>query len=1248
MNYTLKAEVKLSPRKLRGYGEVSAISKQTGGVQVVIISCESAAKSVLMKSKFVSDQKLTGTSPYRKTISAFVKGAKVYIVSAQTVKQINSYAKINKLSNSPSVNVPMYLDAWDKYGFRFYYRPWAKPKGKRNYDPSGEFEFADKLGALGLVFWAKAAPMDYAYGLTNSRWWDWAARAATRKKLPIVINTAMSNPPWLGNLYPEQTARKMPQYCGSFHSIASPYLGGTGFTSWTATTASDLELTILQKIVKQYSKLPNTIEFLEPHGEPYHGSYTWFLEYGPEADKSFRKYLKTKYGSLAKVASRWGINKLKTWNDVHLPELASFLGWGAAALDLTGRWEVNYMKLKKHITNFQAYKRKIIPVEPAPESWYSSQLDDSKWGTIIAPGNDEQMFLVQRPALMRREFNVTSKYLKEHKQLWLYIWDLNMGYRDVIKAVVNDKLAGTDRIRFNTPHWAAFDVSKLLKSGKNLLALRLPKGYIGYRVYISPHRPKMYPMLGKHKNSQWVDFVDWRMKTTSKAIERGMGMIRQVDKNRSIICMAPDSYAADLRDLCVKYGAHFHNTGYMGAIWAEYLPMLMRGADLPFSVEPGGPASNLPGFKRMMGLYLTSGVNAVSYFIHIGNIMWNKPICEYFEKNLAVFKMFGKMHQQKSQVAILFNSQGQRLVDFPWKNDYNNMLPQGYWNWRLNEVLYQQFNVDGLMMGDFRNGLAAPYKVIIDDNNMIMSTAEVENIAAWVKKGGIFVAFVQTGRHSYEKADTWPISKLTGYNVINQHKYINNRPETSRLAYSAGQNVFDTQFLSSLGKQTANGIMLQPVAQNCQTLLKWEDGSTAVGVRKLGKGYVFDVGVKFAMTTLRWQESRTQKLLSAILKWCKIKENPAYAKKARLAHYVSNNGLKDIWVIFNESRRKKIDTELKFRNGKLPKLINIVTGKAVNPQIALGPNESIMLVSDRTDYMSAGLEWFKLQRNWWRGTEIPTFTPVKKIPNMTLNLNKNWKIKALQNGQSPGNLTAKNVNDSNWRKTALQVFKYPTEVKTKNLILRRSFTVPAWSSADEIFLSISSWYKQLTMAAGSKLRVWLDGKQIGGNLPANNGLVNYPISLKPQSTHTLALQIIGGKSSWLGLKGSCFIWRIPKADKELELSGKWCTAKDVLTTGKTVTLPGRAMTLMFRRAIKIPKNLAGCKVYLSIKSSDQLIGCNINQHYIRRHHHCVGGITYLNISPWIKFGATNEIDLIRWRTSGYMRVDSVKLYFYNK
>jgi len=51
---------------------------------------------------------------------------------------------------------------------------------------------------------------------------------------------------------------------------------------------------------------------------------------------------------------------------------------------------------------------------------------------------------------------------------------------------------------------------------------------------------------------------------------------------------------------------------------------------------------------------------------------------------------------------------------------------------------------------------------------------------------------------------------------------------------------------------------------------------------------------------------------------------------------------------------------------------------------------------------------------------------------------------------------------------------------------------------------------------------------------------------------------------------------------------------------------------------------------------------------MRRHHHAIGPRTDLNITPWVRFGAENEVVLVWGNGPGNGKVMSVALNFYEK
>ena len=787
----------LPPMRLRGFGELSA--KITSGktardeaVSWLAISCEDETKAGIVHAKYVSDLHLLGEItdrilplagirvpvfliPRQGMVSAFRDGRVVHVVASPTMgglmdglASLERKGTLAKAELMPRGKVPMFLDAWDKHGFRFYYRPWETPKDAKwkDYKVLGEFDFAKQQGDRGFIFWAETSQVDNAAGLDNDVWWDWAARVAIHRNLPIVINTSTAEPTWMLNGHRDQLMSLMPQFCGSYHSVADPWSAGMRSISWCATSAKDAQLAPIRRIAARYSKVPCTLEYLEPHGELRHGDYDIFLEYGPVADASYRVYLRTKYRNATNVAARWGMKAaIHTWEDVRVPNLASFLGYDADAIDLTGQWRIGYEPKPEQAVG----GKKPSGPNPilAPAEWFGEKFDDSPWPAIAAPGNDRMMFLDKRPAVFRRLFEVPENWLPDCQKVWLYIWDLNSGehLKDKIVASLNGVRIGEDLTRHATSHWAAFEASDVLRAGINTVAIRVPQGFLGYRVYLSRHPPAQYPDLPDGMLARWVDFADWRQWTRLEAARRGLEAIRSIDPNRSILCMAPDDTVAGIEKLCERYGAHFHNTGHMGAFWNEFLPMLMRGADLPFSLEPGGPAGSLQEFKRMMGLYFTEGIQAIHYFIHVGSIYWPPDIRAHFERIQPLINTVGKVHPPKAEIAMLFSDRVANLTGFPWNRNPDVNLSSGYFTWPLNGYFTGEYDFDGVTDLDFADGSADPYRIVIGANISVMDERLVKGVEDWVRKGGIFVAFVQTGRHAPEKKDAWPISRLSGYEV---------------------------------------------------------------------------------------------------------------------------------------------------------------------------------------------------------------------------------------------------------------------------------------------------------------------------------------------------------------------------------------------------------------------------------------------------------------------------------------------------
>ena len=1282
-------------RDLRGYGRLSAALDRSPDRTVLSIQCENAARAKVVHAKYVSDLQLFGGVQQIKidglpvfevdgqgSIAAWQYDRTVVIVSAREKNKL--FLKTMELSKDtkflPEVEVPMLLDSWDKFAFRYYYRPWEVPKGTKwaDYDPiTTEFDHAKQFDRCGFIFWSPLHDADTARGMTNQTWWNWGFRAVSRRQLPVVINTSANFAPWITNRYRDQTQQRMPDYLGSYHSVGEPFHGGTGTISWCATTAKDWELNALAKIIQTYSKEESVIDFLEPHGELKHGDYDIFVEYGPIADENYRSFLKNRYETLEKLSVRWygRSDTLRSWDEVRVPELSSFIGESDALIDLKGNWKVAYEPDRpKDAPRPNAGN---IAGSLAPEEWFSATFNDSAWAQLRTPGHDLGLFTRRSPAVFRQTIEIPGEWLKKHPKVWLYVWDINNEWWHSVQAWVNGTKIGDEPVRHPRHHWFAPEASAVLKPGKNVIALRLPQAFLGYKVYLSPEPPRQYPFLGKEKNAQWVDFADWRRHTRIEMCRRGLEMIRQHDKDRGIVLMAPDSYTSDMKVLAEDYGGRFHNTGYMAATWAEPLPMLMRGADLPFSLEPGGPADNVHDFKRMLGYYMTEGVNAIHYFINAGCILWDEDMRKHLEEYRAHLSAMGRMHVPKADAAFLLSDRVQNLVEFPWGFDLNANLASGYWTWRVNETLLPFYPMDAVGNHDFARGTAKPYKLILDTNTSIMDAKQIQEIENWVRDGGIFVAYVQSGRHTPEEPNSWAISQLTGYEVlqIDPLKENGDPVATRAIRFVPGQEVFKE---SEWGPNDlkAHGLSLKRTARACRDLILWEDGTVAAGVRTLGKGKVVHLGLRH-LGQNAWQGHRdgNTKMLMQLFAWAGLRSQPAKVEGGTmLRHNVSNNGLYDVWVMWNDRDQERKDVTLRIHK-PVERLFDLKTGQPVSTESKEGntvrkldftPQETVAYYSPRGEILDAPARWFELQRNWWRGGRTSAAAVNQPEPpkeRWTVDLSNDWKTRFVSDVGADGkpidfgkadtvalakedvSWTGAGFDDSAWTTGKVDVWITPEEQQSRRLQMRRTLTVPnEWKDA-EIDLYVKSFFANIAIG---RLAVWLDGQLIlnpeGGS---RDGIYRrITADVQPGKSYVLALEMFG-EGTVTGLRGNAWLSAIPKPKHAIDLAGTWAPSKDALNWDEPITLPGPWKEMITaRRTVKIGEELRGTTVCFRLLSSGHTNGVIVNGQYVRRHHHNIGTSTHLNITPCVNFGAENEIMIVGGSGPSNGTVEQISLDFY--
>jgi hypothetical protein len=1217
------------PVKLRAYGTLSGARLTIPGqpqASILRITAESAPKAQLVLAKYLSDLGLLpGVTPLplvtargplaarqiegQGTAAAIRSGVKVYIFTAADGASLKSLfeahipATMKVDATEAEIPVPMYVDRWDKNGFRFYYGPFVKPDGVKTYDPRQDFTFAKESGNVGLVVWNSTSGQPSADGILNFNSCDWVFKAGKELKLPMGVNLGIGDGiPTLANRYPEDMTSFSPEYMGGWYGAINFGIGST--VAWSSDAVQDVALGQLQPLVRQLNSEDTIVNWLEPHEEMCHGVTDVLDDHGPNARLNFIRFLQEKYQTPEAVADHWHqAAPFHTWDDVPFPEFATFLGWNSNSMDLTGMWKMSY---------------------DAPYGIDSAQpdLDESKWQDVEAPGNAVVRALPRKPAVFRRHVQIDPNWRVRHQHTWLYEFDLNdtrgSGLTSDVLVFVNGQAIPENPPFKTESHWGMLDITPALVDGDNVITVCLPQALFDYRVYLSGDAPGTYPALGPRLNAMWADFSDWTEWSRGESVRRGMQMIRQVDPDRPITLMSPDAYMGAIKEAAEDYGGVFHDTGGMAGSWGDMHPVMVQSTGLASDCEPGSGAVDLDDFKRFMGRWSTEGTNGIDYFQHIGDIEWKPAVKDYFTKTLPMWHLIGKYHVPQAELAIVNSERNIRLLGFPWNSvQVNPDLAQGTRFWGLISQMVAQYPRGGVLEQDFARGKADKFRVILDGGTSVMDPETVDAIAKWVQQGGTFITFQQTGRHTSAEQDTWPISKLTGYDVTNIDKMAPNgdviTPRTLHLV--AGQPVFHDDTHDWMYAQHGGGLSLKKIDPACQDLLQWDDGSIAAGLRKLGKGMVIDLG------------SNSGVLPGQVLEWLKVKRVPIESSERDIMtrHFVSNNGLYDIWVMWN-TKGEPLTATFTFRDGFKPASCTEVNNGAVIPidsgdqgaklsNLAFGAWETRAFLSPRQNLAEAAADWFALQRGWWSGTADPG----KPIPlfksKLSLDLTDDWAFKVLD---GPGtdvppedlSLADPKLNDSTWPRVRIGIYNVPDHNDAHHVLFRKTFVVPKeWNHGRVLMFTHSDvmggWRRYID---GKPLQVHLTDDDLGG-------------ILKPGSKHTMAVEMWSTDIP-AGTPSPIYLSYRPDPVSRQEIK-EWAYAPDRLTYQPTAPLPFTTSAAGAVRAmVKVDSKEASRNIVIHFGAG--IDGLIVNGHWLGGNGNIYNYVD-LNLTPWIKFDQENEL-----------------------
>jgi hypothetical protein len=1063
---------------------------------------------------------------------------------------------------------------------------------------------------------------------------DYEVKEAERNKGLYVIcfNFGGNVPFWFYNKHPKDMMQVPENFLlGGWGKEGA---AGAHYESWGIAPEKRLEggLLFAKEVMQRFNKSPSLggwhIYAGAPGGEmSYHSRTTAFYDFSPLGEASFRNYLRRVKGyTLRQLGERWfgDANHFKSWEEVKLPNPFSFYG----------DWE-NSFKIEK------SWK------------WHKAEGDtppqDENWIPIEMPPSQQQLFLPWTSAFFKVNFDCAD-WLKSNLGRDIYlVCDLYAYDEDGTTVWLNGKLLG----RFKSPISLgpfSVKVNDYLRQGENELVLKVPgEGKIFGPVFLTAKEPRFYPYLGKGKNAMYVDFKLWQIYAYCSYHIPGLELARSIDPNRPIILSPDQNTAGYALDFAEHYGLGLQFTGQGGWYypwWTGY--GYLRG--IYGASEPGGTIEE-KWMDRMMGWILINGESNFNLFWTLEDYMKMEKETGWFTRNKRLIQLFGKSIREKPGI-VIFRPVLEILLD-PYET---------FWAWDIGRGELQASHYDNLYATeeDVARGLVNTYPVLFDCGTTIMDEKMIEAIKKYVEQGGTFIALHNTGAHSLLEPDSWPISRLTGLKVIATNK-------RGRIKFEKDIPIFkgwegkefegEGSALDYKEKEYAKnaGIAMEAMRKEVVPIARWEDGSIAIGYTRLGKGKIIVLGTTF------WRNGRdvsgvwvSQSQIERAF-FDKLFGDLGVAKNADSSSpeiwtrkFITKNGLEE-WLIAFNSSSSPVKADISFKVSAKPEEVwDKIEGKKVDflydngwvkiNGVEFRPNETKVFGVKRAQMIDAISYWWWEKTTYWKACKVEKrkWEFEKKASDDIISFDR-WRFFSDKDGSLSKNdeWTKPGYDDSSWRVVPSTLWNLTEEFSDYKGIglYRAKFNLPYKWRGHKIMLELYSFDHPIFYNRGE---IFVNGEKVAEYKQRGwSQTYVYDITdFLKEGENILAIKVEGGNEFYTvyagGICGCIFLFPAINLSPSIDLGGKWKVIKGDFLSSDEVEVPGKPRGKCLMKDVEIPKDWEGKEVYLHIEIPEQwLRSVVVNGRLINYNSylHPYGTISDINITPYIKFGAPNRIEL---------------------
>lgn len=1133
----------------RGFGQVEVELRQAGAGSWTVFRAEDAAHARICASKrladltgfgdlaVVADAGLPGTVVVREQVGAWllgVRGTEFHELSAPDLPALRTAAAAaGQLEAVPARAYPRWLDCFDRAGLGV----WVGGGGDQ-YDIPHDFEWLRER-KLSMCTLSPNESRLVGPGLLDTTIYDWHRAIAAQYDLPYRLLQFPRRPEWAWNRTPLPYLEPAEDY------IAHPFLEHSAtalHTAYEPNPATD------RYVHDGRRRLAERL-LDDPHVVGWHGSTeipnAGILELAVVAGTKGIKELWHSYlvGDIGLDLA--GVSRLHTgdaaryrsWDDVRVPLPQDFLGWDAASCsDLRGTWQVHADPKKEGLAG-----EWFLPGKA--EGWSDAAHNDpmiQMYGTRYNVNKESAAFW------MRRSFTVAAERLAGQRFLHIARSNYHGNYQPSFEVWVNGiQLKRTSRDERGD--WdQCFDLAGSVKAGDNTIALQTHGSPVPGYIFIGPQPLLGYPNMDAGRNRLWFDAVNFSAWLRIRSIEDNLKAVRAADPDRPLKLMALINMLDLSTRLCEQYGAYQHDTGGAGGYWCPMTgARLARSHGLPWSCEQGGPPNTVADIQKSSTLYLMYGNDATDMVFGVRHYSGKPEVAAWVDQNLELLRCTGQMHLPQPAIGILRSTRNTRL---------------GFaepWTWDLGRGPLQAVgrNFAYAETPDLVDGRVAQFKVLIDDGTLLMTDEDIAGLERFVRAGGIFVAQHHTGRHSPERANAWPIARLTGLRVVNGNQAVGGKlrftdkqslwPQLRGREINGWGMVLDWQGTDVTGTP----IGLEPAVSDVEVVAEWTgrpagQGAVAVASRCLGKGRVITLGSTF------WRDARdaggayressaAQDVIDELLSSLGVPRDSWSGNDRVWAElWRSKNGVFDLYPVahMNENDKRapdEVQVAVSLRRTQAPRVVSEISalghpavaatwkdGRLTLPQATYGRMQSRVFIAPRADLGRAGLDWFKAQAAIWRA--LPPVPATRRpaviaVPEDLLPLADGWLLgpdaAMPAAAEAVPAWVAPAAGGDGWKPVRLGAFATLGLPETAVGRFRTTIRVPeAWQGRTiRLVFDAEDWFFGLMPQA----RLWIDGAPAAMPQPLKPqprpGFSLDVTALAADGVIDLALEIDGGK-----------------------------------------------------------------------------------------------------------------------------------------